>query len=136
MYIYIYIYVNQWKTTTNTSFINARSFISLQDNHQLKIVTNLQMTMTIYQMVWNYNDLTPEAHPHLFRHKRLRHTAKRFDGSHLLIIFAEQLILDAWKCPGCLRHCQISEQGLQKHGVLLKCRYKAIAQTCSKEPLF
>ena len=49
--IYIYIYVNQWKTTTNTSFINGRSFISLQDNYQLKIVTKLKMT--IYQMVSN-----------------------------------------------------------------------------------
>ena len=75
-------------------------FISLLDNHQLKIVTNVQIIMTSLQK----GTQTPvsEAVPH-----------KTLDGRHLLNVFAEQPILDAWKDAGCQRHCQISEKGPQ-----------------------
>ena len=41
--------VIQWKTTS-TSFINTQSFMSLLDNYQLKIVTNVQITIYWYQI--------------------------------------------------------------------------------------
>ena len=48
MYIYTYIYImrnsSQWKTTSASSN-NTRSFMSLLDNHQLKIVTNVQIAI-------------------------------------------------------------------------------------------
>ena len=48
MYIYTYIYImrnsSQWKTTSASSN-NTQSFMSLLDNHQLKIVTNVQIAI-------------------------------------------------------------------------------------------
>ena len=45
------------------------------------------------------------------------HPAKTFNGSHLLNIFTEQPILNAWKGSGCQRRCQISEKVSHKHSV-------------------
>ena len=54
-------------------------------------------------------------------HVGLSHPAKTFNGSHLLNVFAEQPILNAWKGSGCQRHCQISEKGSHKHSARLQC---------------
>ena len=54
-------------------------------------------------------------------HVGLSHPAKTFNGSHLLNVFAEQPILNAWKGSGCQRHCQISEKGSHKHSLRLQC---------------
>ena len=47
------------------------------------------------------------------------HPTKTFNSSHPLNVFAEQLILNAWKGSWCQRHCQISGKGSHKHCVRL-----------------
>ena len=105
--------VSQWKTTSASS-INTRSFMSLLDNHQLKFVTNVQIT-TCYQIRMTS---LPQGTQVPVTHVRRSHPAKTFDGSHPLNVFAEQPILNIWKGSRCQRHCQISEKG--SHGPLAK----------------
>ena len=56
MYIYVIRNVSQWRKTTSTSFINTRSsefhvFTRQLDSHQLKIVTNVQITTCIRRQI-------------------------------------------------------------------------------------
>ena len=77
--------VGQWKTTSN-SFINTRSFMSLLDNHQLKIVTNIQITIQWCQIrMTSIQEGTQVCITHVVQ----SHTAKTFNGSHPLDVFAE-----------------------------------------------
>ena len=105
--LYIMRNVSQWKTTSN-SFINTRSFMSLLDNHQLKIVTNIQITKQWYQIRMT---TIQEGTQVCITHVGQSHPAKTFNGSHPLNVFAEQPILNAWKGSRCQRHYQISEKG-------------------------
>ena len=107
--------VIQWKTTS-TSFINTRSFMSLLDNHRLKIVTNVQITIQWYQIRMTS---IQEVNQVPVTHVGQSHPAKTFNGSHPLNAFAKQPILNAWKGSACQRHCQISEEGSHKHSVRL-----------------
>ena len=74
-------------------YINTRSFISLLRNHQLKIFTNVQITISWYQIrMTSLQEGDTQVH---VTHKRPSHPTKTFDGSHLLNVSAEQLILNA-----------------------------------------
>ena len=74
-------------------YINTRSFIFLLRNHQLKIFTNVQITISWYQI--RMTSLQEGDTQVRVSHKRPSHPTKTFDGSHLLNVSAEQLILNA-----------------------------------------
>ena len=83
--------VSQWKTAS-TSFINTRSFMSLLDNHQLKIVTNVHITIKLYQIrMTSIQKVTQVPVTHVGQ----SHPAKIFNVSHTLNVFAKQPILNA-----------------------------------------
>ena len=85
--------VNQWKIA-NVSFINTRSFMSLLHNHQLKIVSNVEITVKWCQI--RMTSLQEGTHISV-THIRRSHSALTFDGNYLLNVFAEQLIQNTWK---------------------------------------
>ena len=107
--------VSQWKTTSS-SFINTWRFMSLLDNYQLKIVINIQIAISWYQIrMTPFQEVTQVP----VRHIRQSHPVKTFEGSHMLNVFTEHLILNSWKASEFQRHCQISEKGPNKHSVQL-----------------
>ena len=61
----------------------------LLDNHQLKIVTNVQITDDVIRMM-----SLQEGSQVLVTHIGRSYSAKTFKGSHPLNIFVEQLILN------------------------------------------
>ena len=125
LFVYIYKYkqpkqsritqnVSQ-QNTTSASFINTQSFISVLDNHQLKIV-NVQIAIEWDQIrITSLQECTQVPITYI----RESHLAQTFRGSHLVNAFAEQLILNVWKGPRCQRHCQISDKGPLKRGIRL-----------------
>ena len=66
--------------------------MSLIDNHQLKIVTKVQITIEWYQIIITS---LQEATQGPVTNIGQSHPAKAFNGSHLLNVFAEQVILNA-----------------------------------------
>ena len=66
--------------------------MSLIDNHQLKIVTKVQITIEWYQIIiTSLQEATQVPVTNIGQ----SHPAKAFNGSHLLNVFAEQVILNA-----------------------------------------
>ena len=62
-------------------------------------------------MVSNKNVVNPGGHPGPVTHVGQSHSAKTFNGSHLLNAIAEQPILNAWKASGCQRIAKYLKRG-------------------------
>ena len=63
--------------------------MSLLENHQLKTLTNLQITIQWYQIrMMSLQEGTQNSVTHIGRN----YPAKTFNGSHSLNVFAEQLM--------------------------------------------
>ena len=82
--------------------------MSVLDNHQLKIINDVQITKSWYQI--RMKSLQESTQVPVTRIRR-SHPMQIYDGS--------QLILNAWKGPGCQTHCQIPEKGTHKDGTQL-----------------